>query len=316
VAAAGAINMIPLLNFGMNGGFSIIGRPPFAQQDRAPILEYRTITPGYFAAMGIPIRRGAAFSGKETATSPPVVIINETMANQFWPNANPIGDRVQIQWDAPNVIREIVGVAGDARGQALSVRAAPETYVPEVQASLPSMGIVVRTQGTDPASILPAARQRIAAIDPDLPLVRPQTLTAVVDTAAGSTRLSSVLTAVFALLAALLASVGIYSLIAYSVAERTRELGIRVALGADRRAVVGLIVGEGLKLAGIGIGIGVAGSYLHTGTLQSLLYEVSPLDPGVIAMTCAAVLAVTVFASYVPARRALRVDPMTALRAE
>src|SRR5215213_4789494 len=178
------------------------------------------------------------------------------------------------------------------------------------------MGFVVRTQGTDPATILPAARQRIAALDADLPIVRPQTLETVRELASGGTRLSSILTSVFALLAALLASVGIYSLIAYSVAERTRELGIRVALGADRRAVVSLIVGEGVRLAAIGIAIGLAGSWMLTGTLRTLLFEVSPIDPLVIALTCAAVLLVTAAASYVPARRALRVDPMTALRAD
>jgi putative ABC transport system permease protein len=153
-------------------------------------------------------------------------------------------------------------------------------------------------------------------LDADLPLVRPQTLEAVRDQASGSSRLSSVMTSVFALLAALLASVGIYSLIAYSVAERTRELGIRVALGADRGAVVRLIVGEGVKLAVAGIGLGLVGSYLLTGTLRTMLYEVSPIDPAVLAMTCVGVLAVTALASYVPARRALRVDPMSALRAE
>jgi len=165
-------------------------------------------------------------------------------------------------------------------------------------------------------SVLPAARQRVAAIDADLPIVRPQTLETVRELASGGTRLSSVLTSVFALLAALLASVGIYSLIAYSVAERTRELGIRVALGADRRAVVRLIVGEGLRLAAIGIAIGLAGSWMLTGTLRTLLFEVSPIDPAVIAMTCGAVLVVTGLASYIPARRALRVDPMAALRAD
>ena len=153
-------------------------------------------------------------------------------------------------------------------------------------------------------------------MDPDLPIMRPQTLVTVRDNAAGSSRLQSVLTSVFALLAGLLASVGIYSLIAYSVAERTRELGIRVALGADRGAVVRLIVGEGLLLAGIGIAIGMAGSWLLTGTLKTMLFEVSPIDPIVLALTCAAVLLVTALASYVPARRALRVDPMIALRGD
>ena len=316
VASAGAINMIPLTNFGMNGGFSIVGRPPFQQQDRAPVVEYRVITPGYFGAMGIPIRRGSDLTGLESATGAPVVIINETMANQFWPNANPVGERLQLGWDPQNVTREIVGVTGDARSASLNAAPVPEAYVPHIQAPVNGMGFVMRTQGVDPVSVLPAARQRVAAIDADLPIVRPQTLETVRELASGGTRLSSVLTSVFALLAALLASVGIYSLIAYSVAERTRELGIRVALGADRRAVVRLIVGEGLRLAAIGIAIGLAGSWMLTGTLRTLLFEVSPIDPAVIAMTCGAVLVVTGLASYIPARRALRVDPMAALRAD
>jgi putative ABC transport system permease protein len=315
VSAAGAINMIPLTNFGMNGPFSIVGQPPF-QRDRAPVVEFRATTSEYFQVMGIPLKRGKAFTGQETATSAPVVIINQTMADQFWPKGNPIGERIQLGFDLVTVPREIIGVVGDARSQALSARPVPESYVPYSQAPFPGVGIVIRTQGADAASILPAVRRRMSAIDADLPLVRPQTMETVVAAAAGSQRLSSVLTAVFALLAGVLASLGIYSLIAYSVAERTRELGIRVALGADRGAVARLIVGEGLRLAGVGIAIGLAGSWMLTGTLQSMLYEVSPLDPGVLATTCGAVLMVTILASYVPARRALRVDPMTALRAE
>jgi ABC-type antimicrobial peptide transport system permease subunit len=177
------------------------------------------------------------------------------------------------------------------------------------------MGAVVRVDA-NPASIVPALRQRIAAVDPDLPLTRLQSMETVVEASAGSTRLSSTLTSLFALLAAFLASLGIYSLIAYSVAQRTREIGIRVALGADRLTVVRMIVGDGLLLGAIGIVIGLVGSGLLTSTLDTLLYEVSPVDPIVILTTCASVLFVSALASYVPARRALRVDPMIALRTE
>ena len=315
VAAAGAINMIPLTSFGSNGSFTIVGQPPFPR-DRAPVVEYRTITRGYFGAMGIPITRGTDFTGLESADSPPVVIINQAMAQQFWPDGNPIGERVQLTWDSQNVIREIVGVAGNTRSASLASVPVPESYVPSVQAPRRGMGFVVRTRTIDPATVLPAVRQRIATMDPDLPIARPQTLEAVREQAAGGSRLNSIMTAVFALLAALLASVGIYSLIAYSVVERTRELGIRVALGADRKAVMWLIVGEGLKLAAAGIVIGLIGSWMLTGTLRTLLFEVSPIDPSVIGLTAAAVLLVTALASYVPARRALRVDPMVALRAD
>jgi putative ABC transport system permease protein len=315
VQAAGAVNMLPLVNFGFNTGFGIVGRPPFAPADRAPIVELRFVTPGYFAAMGMPVQRGRGIAAADTATSVPVMVIDAAMASRFWPDQDPIGQRISFGPGAQNE-NEIVGVVGDVRDFGLSTAPVIEAYFPLAQAPARAMSIVVRTELADPSALLPAIRQRVASIDPNLPIVKPQTLASVVDAAAGGTRLSSTLTAVFALLAGLLASVGIYSLIAYSVAERTRELGIRIALGADRRAVVRLIVGEGLRLAAIGLAIGLAGAWLLTGTLRTLLYEVSPLDPAVLAGTAAAVLLVTAVASYVPARRALGVDPIAALRAE
>jgi putative ABC transport system permease protein len=316
VKAVGAINMIPLVNFGMNAGFSIVGRPPFPQQDRAPVVECRATTPGYFAAMGIPVERGADFSSRDTAASEPVVIINDTMAKQFWPGGNPIGEQLQLGCDIQNITRRIVGVVGSTRSLSVSATPVPETFVPFPQVPLPAMGVLLRTDASDPGSLLPAVRQKLSAIDPQLPIVRPQTMQAVVDASSGTTRLSSVLTSVFAVLAGLLASVGIYSLIAYSVAQRTREIGIRVALGADRRAVMRLVLGEGLALGGVGIAVGLIGAWLLTGTLKTLLYEVSPIDLPVLGGTCLAVLIVAAAAAYVPARRALGVDPMIALRAD
>jgi predicted permease len=315
VQAAGAVNMLPLVNFGFNTGFGIVGRPPFTAKDRAPVLELRFVTPGYFSAMGMTVHRGRNVSDSDTAASTQVVVINTAMANRFWPNANPIGERLTFGPGTQNE-NEIVGVVGDVRDFGLSAVPVVEGYFPLAQAPTRAMGIVVRTELGDPAALLPAIRQRVAAIDANLPIVKPQSMVSVVEAAAGGTRLTSTLTAMFALLAGVLASVGIYSLIAYSVADRTRELGIRVALGADRGAVVRLIVGEGLVLAAVGLAIGLAGAWMLTGTLKSLLYEVSPLDPGVLVLTAVAVLAVTTLASYVPARRALRVDPMAALRTE
>jgi ABC-type antimicrobial peptide transport system permease subunit len=186
-----------------------------------------------------------------------------------------------------------------------------------MQVPVNSMGFVVRTDGTAAGGVvLPAIRDRISAADANLPLVRVRPMSAIVEASTGDTRMSSVLTSVFAVIAALLAAVGIYSLIAYSVAQRTREIGIRMALGADRPAVMRLIVGEGLVLAASGVLLGVAGSVLLTQTMTTMLYEVSPTDSGVLAMTCAGVLATAVLASLVPAIRALRVDPGIALRAE
>jgi putative ABC transport system permease protein len=316
VRGAAAISVVPLTSFGFKVPFSVQGQPPAADQGQAPVTEYRYVTPGYFAAMGIPVIRGREFTEQNTDTDRPVVLINETMARTHFAGRDPIGARMQLGADPQNVVREVIGVVGDVRDAVLSQPPVPETYMPHAQSPVNGMGLVVRLGSTRADAVLPAIRQRLAAIDPEVAMVRPRMMQAVVDGTTGGTRMQSVLTSVFALVAALLASVGVYSLISYSVAERTREVGIRVALGADRRAVVRLIVGEGLVLAGIGIAAGVAGALLLTPTLGTLLYEVSPTDPMVLATTCTAVLVVTAVASLVPALRAIRVDPMTALRAD
>jgi len=192
----------------------------------------------------------------------------------------------------------------------------PECYAPHAQAPARGLALAVRTGQAPVETVLPAIRQRIAAFDQALPLVRVQTLSTVVELAAGDSRLSSTLTAIFALLAALLATLGIYSVISYSVAQRDREIGIRVALGADRRRVMGLVLGEGLVLAGAGVALGTLGAIGLTRTLGTLLYEVSPTDPAVLFGTIVGVLMIALAASYLPARRAMRVDPAVALRAE
>jgi putative ABC transport system permease protein len=316
VRAAGAINMLPLVTFGFNGGFRIDGQPPFPDDGRAPIVEFRMVTPGYFEAAGVPLKAGRLFTDRDTAASPPMVIINETMAKRFWANASPVGSSVWLAIDDRETLREIVGIVGDVRSARLDLPPVPETFVPHQQAPVGGMGILVRTVRGDPHAVVPAIRERIAALDPDLPLTRVRTMEDVVYESTGDTKLSSTLTAIFALLAAVLASLGVYSVISYSVAQRTRELGVRVALGADGRRVAGLVVKEGLLLAGAGIALGIAGALVLTRSLETLLYEVSPTDPLVLAGTCLGVLLVAFVACYLPARRAMKVDPMVALRAE
>ena len=315
VTSAGAINWLPLQNFGFNGPFSIQGRGPLGTPDKPPVVEFRMVTPGYFDAMQIPVQRGLPFTDRENERDRPVVIINEAMARQFWGNENPVGARVQLGLDGGTVVREVIGVVGDVRSAALNQPPVPESYVPYAQAPFQSVVVALRALG-DPAALLPAARQRVAAIDPDLPIVRPQTMVNIVDASAGSARLSSTLTSVFALLAALLASVGIYSLVSYSVASRTREIGVRVALGAEPASVLRLIVGESVSLAAIGLAAGVAATVMLASTLKSMLFDVSPLDPLVLAGTAAAVIALSAIASFVPAWRVMRVDPTVALRTE
>jgi ABC-type antimicrobial peptide transport system permease subunit len=209
----------------------------------------------------------------------------------------------------------VIGVVGDVRDATLDRAPVPEIFGPLAQNATNAMGVVVRlADGLTLDRIVPGVRQRLAALDRDLPLIRPQMLATSVDATIGNSRLVSLLTSIFALLGAMLASIGIYSLIAYSVVQRTREIGIRVALGANRSSVVRLILAEGLMLAAAGVAVGLAGAYFLTRTLQTLLYEVEPMDPAVVALTCAGVFLVALLASVVPALRALRVDPMVALR--
>ncbi len=314
VTSAGAINFIPLANFGFNGPFSIVGREPFPP-DRQPAVEYRMVTPGYFETMRIPLRRGALFTAHEDERDRPVVIINETMARQFWPNKDPIGARVQLGMDVGNVTREVIGVVADVRSRTLDFPPVPESYVPHAQVPSSSMGVAVRAEG-DAVALLPSLRERISRLDPDLPIVRPQTMEAVMTASSGPMRLSSTLTTLFAVVAGLLACLGIYGLVSYAVAQRTREIGIRIALGADPRSVLRLVVGDGLKLAAGGVVLGAVGTWMLTSTIRSLLYEVSPNDPTVLAATCGGAFVLAALASLVPAIRVMRVDPSVALRVE
>ena len=316
VQSAATINYAPMTNFGFNGGFSVVGQPPF-EAGEAPVTEFRFVSPGYFSTMGIAVRRGEGFTERHNENDRPVVIINETMAQKYFGGGDPIGQHIALVVDAPKVTREVVGVVADVRDAALAAAPVPEVFVPHAQAPLNAMAVVVRLAGEMRIdSVLPSIRERVRTLDPDLPLVRPRTLESAIEATAGNTRVISILTSVFAIVAALLASIGIYSLIAYSVAQRTREIGIRVALGADRRAVVRLILKEGVVLAVVGVVCGIGGAFFLTQTLQTLLYEVKPMDPLVLAATCGGMVAVAALASVVPALRALRVDPMVALRAE
>jgi ABC-type antimicrobial peptide transport system permease subunit len=209
----------------------------------------------------------------------------------------------------------VIGVVADVRSRTLDFPPVPESFVPYAQVPGQSMGIAVRVDG-DPLAMLPALHQRIARLDPDLPLVRPQTMQEVVTASAGPMRLSSTLIALFAVVAGLLACLGIYGVVSYAVAQRTREIGIRVALGANRVSVLRLIVGDGLKMAALGVVAGAAGTWMLVSTIRSLLYEVNPADPAVLMATCGGAFLLAAVASLVPAIRVMQVDPSVALRVE
>jgi putative ABC transport system permease protein len=235
------------------------------------------------------------------------------MADKFWPKQDPIGKRFGQGTDR-TAWYDVVGVIGNVRSLGLAANSPYEFYRTLDQSSFNTMTVVIRTQSEDPSRVMPAARQVLTSLDPLLPITQVQTMEAVVAGSVGQPRLMSALTGVFGMLAGLLAMVGVYGVMAYDVRRQRREFGIRLALGADAGRVRNLVVGRGLLLAIVGILVGAFGAWLLGGVVRALLNDVKPTDPYVFVATAAAVLAVAVLASYLPARAASRVDPMVVLR--
>jgi len=312
VQSAGVTNQLPLdTSDEPRARFLIEGRAPLAAGQRY-MADYRDGSPDYFRTMGIPLRKGRYFTDQDSADRPTVVIINETLARRYWPDGtDPIGHRLRVG----RFSLEIVGIVGDVKDAALSKQSAPEIYSSYLQISEPKMSLVVRTPG-DPAGMIRAVKQQIWAVDRDQPIYNIRTMERVVADSQSSSRFTLVLLAIFAGVALALAALGIYGVISYAVTQRTREIGIRVALGADRRDVLRLVVGQGTGLAIVGVGAGLAGAYGVTRAIASLLYGVSARDPWVFGFAAVFLTVVAMAASYVPARRAMAVDPNIALRWE
>jgi predicted permease len=286
------------------------GQPavPFGQR---PILNIQTISPDYAKVLRIPLLRGREFTDHDDAEAPGVAMVNQTLVRRFWPNDNPIGKHILLGQRQPPV--EVVGVFGDLKNATLGDDAAPEVMLPFPQLPWPLLNLSVRAAG-DPHSLISAIRRQVALVDKDQPLTSVQTMEEVVGSASAQPRFTMLLLAVFSATALILSIVGIYGVIAYLVAQRTGELGIRMALGADQSDVLKLVVGHGLRLTAIGIALGLAGALALTRLMSSLLYQTSATDP--IAFMASALLftVVAVLASYLPARRATRIDPTEALR--
>jgi putative ABC transport system permease protein len=314
VSAAGATNSLPIGGSNTNGDFKIGGRPPWPP-DKSPITYYRVVTPDYFSAAHIPLRRGRAFADADRETAAPVALINETMARRFFAGQDPIGERVQIEWGEDKAWREIVGIVADVRGDRLEDEAVPETYMPFFQHPLPTMAIVVRTTG-DPGKLLAPIRREIRALDGDLPVSQLAPFVRVLDEAVAPRRQSTLLLSLFGALAAVLAALGLSSVLAYSVAQRTREIGIRLALGAQRRDILRLVIRQAMTLSQIGIGAGLIGALGLTRLIAGQLYGVRATDPATLAGGVVLIAAVAFAASALPAGRASRVQPMEALRSE
>jgi putative ABC transport system permease protein len=277
--------------------------------------NYTITSATFFATVGAPILRGREFLESDTANSMPVVVINEAMAKKFWPHQDPIGK--QVGPGSPQYpLATIVGIVADVKHLSLREEPGPEMYVPYTQKVWPSlltMEVVVRTR-LDVASAVTSARDAIRAVDVDLPIANVRPLASLVDDSVAQPKFSMLLLAAFGAFALVLACVGIYGVVSYSVAQRTREIGVRVALGASRSNIFGMILGQGARLAGLGIAIGIAAALGVTRMMSSFLYEVRPADPATFVVVCVILLSVTALACYLPARRATRVDPLVALR--
>ncbi len=316
VEFAGIVRTVPLDGATEGSIIRIPGRATTSRQDR-PVANYNIASPGYFAAVGTPLLSGREFLESDKADSMPVVIINRAMAKKFWPNQDPVGKQVGLgSLNFP--LMNIIGVVADVKHLSLREDPGPEMYVPYTQKPYPSMAImylVVRTR-TDPASVTNGIRSAIHAIDADLPITEAATLTTLRDISMAQPRFSMLLLASFGGLALLLACFGMYGVISYSVTQRTREIGVRMALGASRRTVFGMVLGQGIRLAGLGIVIGLVAAAGVTRLMASFLYGVKATDPLTFLIVPVLLTGVAVLASYLPARRATRVDPMVALRYE
>lgn len=311
IESAGLISHLPMYWFGYNGEMSIEGGNPWPDS-QAPLVEYRWFHGQYLKTLGIPLLNGRLLDerdGHGTTT----VLVNRAMAEKFWPGKNPIGRRFG---QGPDTSKwyEVVGVVGNVRSYGLASSTPYEFYRTLEQDAFPSMTVVIRTRGDDALSIIPTARRLVASVDPSVPLTSVQTLDEVVSASVGQPRLLSALTGLFAALAGMLAMVGVYGVMAYSVRRQRREFGIRLALGASRASLGRLVVGRTLALTGIGAGAGMFGAWALGRVLGTMLTDVKPGDASVFAMTAATMLAVALLAAAIPARAAGRVDPIVVLR--
>jgi len=301
---------------GWDGWGFVTEENPSPPPNETPDGNYQVIGPDYFRAMGIPLRQGRFFSREDTQLSMRVVIVNEELARRQWPGQSPIGKHLRVD-ESGKPWLTVVGVVGNVRTQWPTTDFFQEFYLPYTQYpwDLAPRTLVVRTS-MNPTALAAAVQREVAALDKDQPVSDVRTLEDVVGEAVGPQRFAMLLLGAFAALALVLASVGIYGVMAYAVSQRTHEIGIRMALGARRANVLGMVVGEALLLALVGAGFGLAGALGLTRLLSSLLYNVKPSDPLTLALVSVILLGVSVFASYLPARRATRVDPIVALRYE
>jgi putative ABC transport system permease protein len=327
VEAVGLGSSLPLSGTNADTSFFIDGQPMLEPRDR-PHTHYRAISPDYFRAMGMRVVEGRAFAEQDHAQAPRVAIINETMARRFWPAQSALGKRVALdseamkffpdrppQLDLAAGMREVVGVVRDVRHDGLETEPQPEMYFPDRQRPEREMNLVVRA-AVDPESLAASVRGAVSAIDPDQPVVNVKPMSRLLADSVAKPLFNSLLGAVFAAVALILTITGVYGVMSYAVAQRTREMGIRMALGARGQDVLKLVIGQGMKPVIVGVALGLAGAYALTRLMATLLFGVSATDPAVFVGVAALLAAVALLACYLPARRATKVDPVIALRKE
>ena len=297
-----------------NLDFLIKGQPPLGP-GQTPRAAYMPVSHNYFATLGVPLIKGRMFTESDKEKTPDAAIINETAARRFFPNQDPVGQQIRMGSDpnSDDPWSTVVGIVGDVKYRGLDADAGPTIYHPYPQNPPQGMYVFVRTTN-DPESVLPAMRGEIRAVDSEVPVSRIKTMSQLMDDAVSQPRFLTVLISIFAGVALFLATIGIYGVIAYSVAQRTQEIGLRMALGANPLNVLTLVVGHGFKLAIAGIVIGLLAAFALTRVITTFLFGVEAMDPLTYVFTALILLGVAIAASYLPARRATKVDPLTAVR--
>jgi predicted permease len=315
VEAAGAVSALPLSGQG-SSGTTTIDTQSVPLEETTPEADQRVATPDYFKAMGISLVRGRFFDARDSDTAPPVAIVDESLAQTYWPNQDPIGKRLHSGGRGSKAPwATVVGVVRHVRNRTLEARSRVEVYWAENQRPFGAMALAIRVAG-NPMNLVPTIQREVSAIDPDLPVYKVSSMTEVMGDSLERRRLALILLAVFAGLALLLASVGIYGVTSYGVAQRHREIGLRMALGADRGRVLRMLLRSGLATIAIGLGVGLVLALALTRLMSGLLFSVRTWDPVALGGAAVLLMAAALLAIFVPARRATKVNPMVALRYE